>query len=69
MKNQNRSRRILQAGAFAVMALGAMTPAFAQSDITGVITEVSGYKTAAIVVGVAILLFTLGRAVVRKLAK
>jgi len=54
----------------AVAGLAFTAPAmFAQSDITGVITEVSTYKTAAIVVGVAILLFTLGRAVVRKLAK
>lgn len=39
----------------------------AATDITEVTTEVSGYKDAAIVVGVAILLFVIGRRVVRKL--
>jgi len=43
--------------------------ASAQTDITGVIDAVDGYRTEAIVVGIAILLFVLGRSVVRKLAK
>jgi hypothetical protein len=37
------------------------------TDITGVITLVTQYKDAAIIVGVAVLLFVLGRRVVRKL--
>lgn len=47
----------------------AVTPmlAQAQSDITGVTSAVSGYKDAAIVVGIAVLLFVIGRKVVRKL--
>jgi len=40
---------------------------FAQTDITDVISDVTGYKTAAIAVGIAILLFLIGRKVVRKL--
>jgi len=39
----------------------------AQSNIDQVTTAVSGYVDAAIVVGVAVLLFVLGRKVVRKL--
>jgi len=41
----------------------------AQSDIAGVTTAVSGYATAAIAVGITIMLFVIGRGVVRKLAK
>jgi len=41
--------------------------ASAQSNIAQVTTSVSGYVDAAIVVGVAVLLFVLGRKVVRKL--
>jgi len=36
-------------------------------DITSTITTVSGYQTAAVAVGVAVLLFVLGRKVVRKM--
>lgn len=39
----------------------------AATDITGVITDVDGYMDAAIVVGIAILLFVIGRRVVQKL--
>lgn len=39
------------------------------TDITGVITAVGDYRTAAMAVGVAILLFVIGRGIVRKLAK
>jgi hypothetical protein len=39
------------------------------TDITGVISTVDGYRTAAGAVGIAILLFVIGRTVVRKLAK
>ena len=42
--------------------------AHAQSDqITTTISSVSGYETAAVAVGVAVLLFVIGRKVVRKL--
>jgi len=37
------------------------------TDIAGVTTAITGYKNDAIIVGVAILLFVLGRKVVRKL--
>jgi len=45
------------------------SPVLAQAatDITGVITEISGYMDAAIVVGVGVLLFVLGRRVIKKL--
>jgi len=39
----------------------------AQTDIAQVTTSVSGYVTAATAVGVAVLLFVLGRKVIRKL--
>lgn len=37
------------------------------TDISGVTSAVSGYVTAAVAVGVAVLLFVLGKRVVRKL--
>lgn len=40
---------------------------FAATDITEVISDASTYKDSAIVVGIAILLFVIGRRVVRKL--
>jgi len=40
---------------------------FAATDMTGVIDAVTGYQEAAIVIGIAVLLFVLGRRVVRKL--
>lgn len=45
----------------------AMATANAATDITGVITDVTGYVNAAIVVGISVLLFVLGRRAVRKL--
>lgn len=67
---QNIRNRFVAMFAF-VMALVALSfnTASAQSDITGVLDELTTYKTAGIVIGVAILLFTLGRVIVRKLAK
>lgn len=41
--------------------------ASAATDIAGVITDVSDYKDDAILVGVAIVLFIIGRKVVKKL--
>lgn len=40
-----------------------------QTDITSVIDTLDGYRTAAVAVGVAVLLFVLGRTIVRKIAK
>jgi len=60
MKNKTK---LLLAG---LLATGVMS-ANAQSDITGVTTSVSGYVTAATAVGIAVLLFVLGRKVIRKL--
>jgi len=54
--------------AFAFLLVG-VTAARAQSNIDGVLDSLDGYKTAGIALGVAILLFTLGRAIVRKLGK
>jgi len=56
---------VVMAFVFCAMATGA----FAQTDITGVIDSLDGYLSAAIAVGVAVLLFTLGRAIVRKVAR
>jgi len=41
--------------------------AWAATDIAGVTSSVSGYVTAAIVVGISVLLFVLGRKVLRRL--
>lgn len=40
---------------------------FAASDIAGVVTSVAGYWDAAAVVAIGILLFVLGRRVVKKI--
>jgi len=51
----------------AFLAMGTMlAKADAPTDISGVITAVSGYVTAGIVVGVAILLWVLGRRTTKK---
>lgn len=63
---KNIVQKLMLAAAFTVLAV---SRASAQSDITGVIDSVEGYVTAGIAVGVTVLLFLLGRAVVRKLAK
>lgn len=64
--NKNRNQRLLLAGVFATMATAA---ANAQTDITGVANAIDGYVEAGIAIGVTVLLFTLGRAVFRKLAR
>lgn len=51
--------------AFAFLVLA--SAANAQTDITAVISTVDGYLDAAIAVGIAVLLFVLGRKVVRRL--
>lgn len=67
MKNRkNIVQRLALAGAFLAMT-GAT--AFAQSDITGVVDTLDTYRTSAMAVGVAVLLFVLGRSIVRKIAK
>lgn len=56
--------------AFALLAFAAFLSAsttFAQSNIDGVVDSVEGYVTAGIAVGVSVLLFVLGRKVVRRL--
>jgi len=53
----------------AIVATTAAVSARAATDITGVIDDVDGYYTAAAGVGIAVLLFVLGRAIVRKVAK
>jgi len=59
---------------FKVLALAGVIAATtfaasAQSDITGVVDSLDGYLTSAVAIGVSILLFTLGRAIVRKIAR
>jgi len=58
-------KSLLVAGA----VVGTSFVASAQSDITGVVDSLDGYLTSAVAIGVAILLFTLGRAIVRKIAR
>lgn len=55
--------------AFAAMLAGTMGALADVTDIDGVITAVDGYRTAAITVAIAILLFVIGRTVVKKLVK
>jgi len=50
----------------AFVAMGA-SQAMAATDITEALTEVGTYKTSAIVIGIAIFLFVLGRKVVKRL--
>jgi len=54
-----------------LMALGLLglstAATFAQSNIDQVVDTVDGYRTAAVAVGIAVLLFVIGRKVVRKL--
>lgn len=50
-----------------VFTLMGVSVAQAQTDITGVITSVSGYWTAVLTLAIAILLFSVGRAVVKKI--
>ncbi len=59
---------------FAAVALAAAPLAVQHAradatDIAGVITAVDGYRTAAVAVGIAILLYVIGRGVVRKIAR
>jgi len=63
----NKLTKFLAVCAFLAMAL--TFTASAQTDITGVISAVDGYRTAAVAVGIAILLYVIGRGVVRKIAK
>jgi len=51
----------------ALLALGLTTSAVMADDISTTTSTVSGYVTAAIAVGIAVLLFVLGRKVLRRL--
>lgn len=63
MNGKNRLQRLaLAAGFLAVSSVGA----FAQTDISQVVSTVSSYWDAAIVVGIGVLLFVIGRRVVKK---
>lgn len=63
MKVKSWAQRAAPIGAFAFLANQANA---APTDITGVITELSGYFDAAMVVGIAVFLFVLGRRIVRR---
>jgi len=56
-------RLIVGLGMLSLLTLGAN----AATDIAGVTSDASGYVTAAIVVGVAVLLFTIGRKILKRL--
>lgn len=66
---KNRAQRLYTLGCVLAMGLIASTAAYAQTDIDDVLTSVSGYKTTAITLAIAILLFVIGRRLVGKLAK
>jgi len=51
----------------AVVASLLSSAAMAASDITGVVTEVEGYWDAVVPISIGILLFVIGRRVVKKL--
>jgi hypothetical protein len=55
--------------AVGALALLSTVAANAQTDIAAVLTSVTGYQNTAIGIGVTILLFVVGRGIVRKLAK
>lgn len=61
--NMKRMKKVLLGCA----VLGAAATSQAATDITGVINDVSGYADAAIVVGVTVVLFVLGRRVIKRL--
>jgi len=48
------------------LALGAI-PAMAQTDLTGTLTSLNGYWTTAEGIGIAVILFVVGRKIVRKI--
>lgn len=53
--------------AVAVVGFGLSAPAlFAATNITGVIEEVNTYFNSAVAIGIAVLLFVLGRKIIRK---
>ena len=57
-------KKLVYAGAAVVLTAGT---AMAQTDLTTTISTVSGYWTAAEIIGISILLFVVGRKVVRKI--
>jgi len=64
--NSNPARTIAALALLAALFAFFSTAAYAQSDITGVVTSVSGYWDAIKVIGIAILLWMLGRRVIKK---
>lgn len=52
-----------------VGALAATSQAEAQSDLTGVLSSVSGYQTAAVLIGASIIAWVIGKRIVKTFAK
>lgn len=67
MQHKNSTQRLALAGAF--LAISGAAAMAQPTDITGVISAVDGYRTSAVVVAIALMLFLIGRSVVRKLVK
>lgn len=61
--SNKRMKRLITLTALSLATFGAS----AATDIAGVITDVTDYKDDAILVGIAIVLFIIGRKVVKKL--
>ena len=51
----------------AMLVMAGGTAAQAATDIDGVVSDVSGYADAAIVVGITVVLFVIGRRVIKRL--
>jgi hypothetical protein len=60
-------KKLLLIGGLSSISAAAM--AADPTDIAGVITAVDGYRTAGVVVAVALLLFVMGRMIVKKVVK
>lgn len=68
MKFLNSIRNRMAAFALLAVAFVVLTfSAQAQTDMTGVISQIETYLDAAIAVGIAVLLYVLGKRVVRRL--
>lgn len=59
-------RALMTLAVLLALALG-VGSASAQTDMTGLITAVSGYWTAVLAIAIPVLLFVIGRRVVRKI--
>jgi len=67
MKTRNSWLLVALLAVFGVMFGGFVPSALAQTDCSSVITTLGGYETSALVIGVAILLWMVGRRIVKRM--